>query len=375
VLKELPPKQLIDVSLTLSGRQADAYQRAEREGIVELQQRAGSIRIEHVLELILRLKQLCNFEPTTGASAKLEDIRDRLAALVEQGHRALVFSQFTDEVFGVAAIARELQEFRPLTYVGAMSSRDRDAVIQRFKLNDANKVLVLSLRAGGLGLNLQEASYVFHVDRWWNPAAEHQAEDRSHRMGQTVPVTVFRYTCQGTIEERIQGILAAKQKLFDEFVDDVSMDLGSRMSSVELFGLFGLAPPSPRTPIDRPRNTGRALEERCSTILRSYGWHVEHTPASRDGGVDLIATRIDEVGLEHTIYVQCKDHARPVSVEVLRELLGVLPTDRPVRAMIASPSGLTSDAARLARERRVGVWDERVLVELESGRDPSDATS
>ena len=93
-----------------------------------------------------------------------------------------------------------------------------------------------------MGLNLQEASYVFHLDRWWNPAVERQAEDRAHRYGQSVPVHVFKYSCVNTIEQRIERILGHKQELFDELVDDISMDLSAALSADQLFGLFGLEP-------------------------------------------------------------------------------------------------------------------------------------
>ena len=121
-----------------------------------------------------------------------------------------------------------------------MPQRQRTEIIERFKVRDEHKVLILSLRVGGLGLNLQEASYVFHLDRWWNPAVETQAEDRSHRFGQTVKVNAIKYSCTGTIEERIDEILQRKQALFDELVDDVSLDLSVRMTREELLGLFGL---------------------------------------------------------------------------------------------------------------------------------------
>ena len=104
-------------------------------------------------------------------------------------------------------------------------------------------MLILSLRAGGQGFNLQEASYVFHFDRWWNPAIEHHAEDRSHRLGQTSPVHVYKYTTENTIEERIDHILRRKQRLFDDLIDDVSMDLVSGLTEEEIYGLFGLTPP------------------------------------------------------------------------------------------------------------------------------------
>ena len=95
-------------------------------------------------------------------------------------------------------------------------------------------------------MNLQEASYVFHLDRWWNPAVERQAEDRSHRFGQTLKVNVIKYTCIGTIEERIDTILSSKQDLFDQLIDDVSIDISSRLNSADIFGLFGLDEPANR---------------------------------------------------------------------------------------------------------------------------------
>ncbi|MGH2733202.1 MAG: helicase-related protein, partial [Actinomycetota bacterium] len=106
-----------------------------------------------------------------------------------------------------------------------------------------HRLLVLSLRAGGQGLNLADASYVVHFDRWWNPAVERQAEDRTHRMGQTLPVTVYAYRCMDTIEERIDEILAAKQALFDEVIDPVCLDLSRLFTKSDLLSLFGLADP------------------------------------------------------------------------------------------------------------------------------------
>jgi SNF2 family DNA or RNA helicase len=143
----------------------------------------------------------------------------------------------------VRAIARRLARFRPLVYTGGLAPAERDRVVARFRAAPESKALVLSLRAGGQGLDLPEASYVIHFDRWWNPAVERQAEDRSHRLGQQVPVTVYKYVCEDTIEERIDRILRAKQALFDELVDDVSIDLRTRLSREELFGLFDLEPP------------------------------------------------------------------------------------------------------------------------------------
>jgi SNF2 family DNA or RNA helicase len=243
VLKDLPPKTIITVPVTLLSNQRKSYDMAEKEGIFRLKNEGESIRIEHVLQLILRLKQICNFCPVSGESAKMDDIQNRIQILAEEGHKALIFSQFIDSRFGVAAIAQRLKPYKAKSYTGSLDSMEKEGVIKAFKEDPRCKVLVLSLRAGGQGLNLQEASYVFHFDRWWNPAVELQAEDRSHRIGQNMPVTIYKYTCENTIEERIENILTTKRQIFKDIVDDVSMPITSKMSESEIFGLFGLTPP------------------------------------------------------------------------------------------------------------------------------------
>lgn len=243
VLPQLPPKRVVEVALQLGPAQRESYARAERDGIVWLRELGADVRISHVLELITRLKQICNFCPVTGESAKLADLSERLETLEQEGHKALVFSQYADDRFGVRALDRALRRFRPVAYTGELSPEARDRAIAAFERDD-HRALLLSLRAGGYGLNLTQASYVFHFDRWWNPATERQAEDRAHRIGQTSPVTVYTYLCAETIEERIDAILRSKQALFDEVVDPVSLDLGRHLTPRELFGLFGLEPPA-----------------------------------------------------------------------------------------------------------------------------------
>jgi SNF2 family DNA or RNA helicase len=244
VLTQLPPKTVSEIELELRQAQRRSYNRAERDGIVYLRQLGRKVTITHVLQLIIKLKQICNICPESDDSSKLDDIEERMDVLTGEGHRALVFSQFVQEPFGVRAIARRLARFDPLEYTGGLTTAARDHVIRQFQNDPRHRALVLSLKAGGQGLNLQDASYVFHVDRWWNPAVERQAEDRSHRYGQTVPVTVYRYLCLDTIEHRIDEILRDKQALFDELVDDVSLDLRRLLTREEIFGLFDLEPPT-----------------------------------------------------------------------------------------------------------------------------------
>ena len=240
VLDDLPPKRTTTLELGLAPAQRNTYDRLEREGIVRLKALRSEDRVQHVLALITRLKQVCNVDPVTGASSKLDDIKGRLAELAAEGHKALVFSQYVGEPFGVAAIAKRFKRFSPLVITGAVPMDERAEVVRRFRSGSDHQLLILSLRVGGLGLNLQEASYVFHLDRWWNPATEAQADDRTYRFGQSVKVNVFKYTCLDTIEARIEEILRRKRKLFDEVVDDVSLDVSSRFTRAELLELFGL---------------------------------------------------------------------------------------------------------------------------------------
>ncbi len=240
VLSDLPPKLETKLAVGLTPSQRISYDKAELEGIVYLKSLGSEVAVTHVLELITRLKQICNVDPRTRASSKLEDIDERLDELTARGYKALVFSQYTSESSGVRAAATYLNRFKPLLLTGDMAMDRRREIISQFQTDSSSKVLILSLRAGGLGLNLQVASYVFHLDRWWNPAIERQAEDRTHRMGQTGKVNVFKYCCENTIEQRIDQILERKRALFDELVDDISIDLSTRLTRQELLNLFDL---------------------------------------------------------------------------------------------------------------------------------------
>jgi SNF2 family DNA or RNA helicase len=227
VLNDLPPKLGSTIYRRLGGQQCVTYRRAQEEGLFRIDRLGRELRIVHVLELILRLKQICNFCPASGESTKLVDLRDRLAAVREAEEKALVFSQFVDNPFGARRLAQELSEFSPLIYSGGMDADLRAARIAEFERDPGRRLLILSLRTGGVGLNLTSASHVFHFDRWWNPAVEAQAEDRVHRIGQVRPVHVYSYICGDTIEERIEEILLEKRALFSDVIDGVDAhDLG-----------------------------------------------------------------------------------------------------------------------------------------------------
>ena len=239
VLFDLPPKLVTTVDIELTRRQRATYRRAHEEGLLRLRSLGRDLRITHVLELILRLKQICNICPDSGESSKLAHLRERLAAVVAAGEKALVFSQFVEEPFGVRWIAREFADLAPVLLTGDLDAAARTARVADFERDPARRVMMLSLRAGGVGLNLTEASHVIHFDRWWNPALETQAEDRVHRIGQTRPVQVSAYLCDDTIEQRIDEILSEKRELFADVIDGVGirslrrLDLDTLLTAVQ----------------------------------------------------------------------------------------------------------------------------------------------
>jgi SNF2 family DNA or RNA helicase len=243
VLSELPPKLFRDAEVELSPAQQESYRRAEEEGVVHLTELGQAATIQHVFELVLRLKQICNFDPLTGESAKYERLAADLEEVAASSAKAIVFSQW---VRSIELLARRLRRFGVLEYHGDIPSSRRDAVIAQFREDRRKHVLLMSYGAGAVGLNLQFASYVFLFDRWWNPAVEDQAINRAHRIGAAGPVTVTRFLSLGTIEERIDQVLAQKRELFDTIFSDLEPRPGLGLTQDEIFGLFRLRKPAGR---------------------------------------------------------------------------------------------------------------------------------
>ncbi len=245
VLSDLPPKLFRDAELELTPPQRAAYELAENEGIVRLTSLGGDLTIQHVFELVLRLKQICNFDPAGGASSKLERLEADLEEIAGSGRKAIVFSQWVQTI---ERLLRPLARFGPLGYHGRIPTRRRDDVIRRFRDDPTAHVLLMSYGAGGVGLNLQFAGYVFLFDRWWNPAVEDQAINRAHRIGVAGPVTVSRFLVLDSIEERIDRILQEKRDLFEAIFAGADRPGKLGLTEQEVFGLFQLK--CPRGPID-----------------------------------------------------------------------------------------------------------------------------
>jgi len=240
VLKDLPPKLVRDCVLDLTDSQWANYKRAEEEGVIHLKDLGEDVAIAHVFELVLRLKQICNFDPNTGESAKLERLLADIEEIAESGEKAIIFSQWVDTL---EELARRLERFGCLAYHGRVPARRRDPTLRQFREDPSKHVILMSYGAGSVGLNLQFCRYVFLYDRWWNPAVEDQAINRAHRIGAAGSVTVTRFLCRNTIEERINAILEEKRELFATILGEADGPRKMGLSQEQLFGLFDLKTP------------------------------------------------------------------------------------------------------------------------------------
>jgi SNF2 family DNA or RNA helicase len=240
VLTEMPPKMYRDADLELTADQLTSYRSAEEEGVIQLADMGEMLTIQHVFELVLRLKQICNFDPATGSSCKLERLEADMEEIAASGKKAIVFSQWVDTL---EKIAQPLGRFGPMQYHGRIPSSRREGVIEQFKQDPSKHVILMSYGAGSVGLNLQFCEYVFLFDRWWNPAVEDQAINRAHRIGATGAVTVTRMIATNTIEQQIHDVLEQKRELFNQLFADAGPPRSSGLSQEEIFGLFKLSVP------------------------------------------------------------------------------------------------------------------------------------
>ncbi|MFM9024815.1 MAG: DEAD/DEAH box helicase [Planctomycetaceae bacterium] len=240
VLTDMPPRLNRDARIELGPEQRETYRRAEEEGVLRLSGLGAEATIQHVFELVLRLKQICNFDTATGESAKLDCLAAELEEVRASCRKALVFSQWVETL---GRLRDKLARFGAVEYHGGMSTQARDEAIRRFRHDPRHSVLLLSYGAGAVGLNLQFSQYVFLFDRWWNPAVEDQAINRAHRIGAAGAVTVTRFLAHDTIEERIDEVLRRKRDLSDTVLAQAGTPSGGGLTAEEIFSLFALRPP------------------------------------------------------------------------------------------------------------------------------------
>lgn len=243
VLKDLPDK-VEKVVYTRFGREQDRlYRAAEKNIVMNLKKKSGKEIQENKLQILAeltRLRQLCCdpallYDNYKGGSAKIDTCMEVLENAIEGGHRVLLFSQFTS-MLDLLVLRLKERGIPFLMLTGSTGKAKRRDLVEQFQ-NGKGKVFLISLKAGGTGLNLTAADLVIHYDPWWNVAAQNQATDRTHRIGQSNDVTVVKLIAQGTIEERILKLQEMKQDLADKIISADGVSL-SGLSKEELLGLF-----------------------------------------------------------------------------------------------------------------------------------------
>jgi SNF2 family DNA or RNA helicase len=234
---------------TLTEEQAGLYQAVVSDMVDRIAGSEGIERHGNVLAAMTRLKQVCNHPAhllkdgsrLSGRSGKLARLEELAEEIVEEGDKALVFTQYAE--FGSL-----LQPYlsvhldRPVLWLhGGLPKKRRDELVDRFQNDEEPMLFLLSLKAAGTGLNLTAANHVIHVDRWWNPAVEDQATDRAFRIGQVRNVQVRKFICTGTLEERIDEMIERKKALAQSVVG-TGEDWISALSTEQLRELFRLGP-------------------------------------------------------------------------------------------------------------------------------------
>jgi non-specific serine/threonine protein kinase len=248
IIADLPDKTEVKAFCLLSRKQAALYQQAVGDFSNQLEHADGMQRRGIVLALLMRLKQICNHpsqwlgdnawaEEDSGKFARLRDIAQEIAARQE---KALIFTQFKETTAPLAAFLGSVFGRAGLVLHGETEVRKRKDLVRRFQEDENVPFFVLSVKAGGAGLNLTAASHIIHFDRWWNPAVENQATDRAFRIGQTKNVLVHKFVCRGTVEDKIDRMIEAKQQLAGDFLDSEAGIVLTEMEDEDLLKLVTL---------------------------------------------------------------------------------------------------------------------------------------
>jgi non-specific serine/threonine protein kinase len=248
VIADLPDKTELKAFCNLTPAQAALYQRAVKELAAALDSAEGLGRKGVVLSFLMRFKQICNHpsqwlgdavwaEADSGKFARLRELAEVIAAKQE---KVLVFTQFREATQPLAAFLGAVFGREGLVLHGGTAVAKRRELVRRFQEDELTPFFVLSLKAGGAGLNLTAASHVVHFDRWWNPAVENQATDRAFRIGQTNNVLVHKFVCRGTVEDKIDQLIESKRQLVKDVLEGGAELLLTEMSDRELLDLVAL---------------------------------------------------------------------------------------------------------------------------------------
>jgi non-specific serine/threonine protein kinase len=248
VIADLPEKTEVNAYCLLSKRQAALYQQSVDEMKKAIPERDGIERRGVVLAFLMRFKQICNhpsqwlgdggYEPAD--SGKMGRLRELGESIASRQDKLLVFTQFREMTEPLAGFLAGVFGRTGLVLHGGTPVKKRQELVESFQGNERVPFMVLSLKAGGTGLNLTAASHVIHFDRWWNPAVENQATDRAFRIGQKKNILVHKFVCRGTVEERIDEMIAGKQQLAGEVLSAGAEPALTELSNAELIKLVSL---------------------------------------------------------------------------------------------------------------------------------------
>ncbi len=259
VIRDLPAKNEMKVFCSLTREQATLYEAVVRDSLRQIEEAEGIQRRGLVLATLLKLKQACNHPAhLLGDGSPLPDRSGKLTRLVEMleevravRERALLFTQFAEMGTLLKTYLQTTFGEEVLFLHGGTPAKGRAAMIERFQTDRRGPfAFVLSLKAGGVGLNLMRANHVFHFDRWWNPAVENQATDRAFRIGQTKNVQVYKFICSGTVEERVDEMIERKRALAESIVGSSEAWI-TELSTEQLRELFTLRGPTAARPDER----------------------------------------------------------------------------------------------------------------------------
>jgi SNF2 family DNA or RNA helicase len=375
VLKDLPTKEEFPIWLRLGDEQQRTYNRMEKERVVALQSQQREITAHSIVTLIGELKKICNRDPDTGASAKLDWILENVPDICEAGDKALIFTQYRQDQFGGTDwLAKELSEYGTLNYSEADSDRKKQDMLTTFERDPNRRIFLGHPRTAGLGLNqLVAANYVIHFDHWWNPAVTNQATARAHRPNQTKKVFVYHLWVEDTIEELVLQKTITKQRLYDEVIDSLSVEITEDV----LFDIYddlltkhGFKPLNRDKPAPPPQAAPttldpRGFEQLVGRLFTAMGFASRVTQFSRDGGVDVIATRESGASVEK-LAIQCKYQSAPVGRPVLQQLLGVVGSDTTYsKGILVTTADASRDALDMVRQNgRLQVITGRELQQL-----------
>jgi non-specific serine/threonine protein kinase len=248
IIADLPEKTEVRAWCSLTRQQAALYQRAVSELAEGLEGAEGIQRKGLVLAFIMRFKQICNHPSqwlndqayAPEASGKFARLRELAEEIAERQEKALVFTQFRELTDPLAAFLGDLFRRPGLVLHGGTAVAQRRKLVEAFQRDDGPPFFLLTVKAGGTGLNLTQAAHVIHFDRWWNPAVEDQATDRAFRIGQKQNVLVHKFVCRGTIEERIDQVITSKRSLSAELLEGGGEKLLTEMNNDELLRFVAL---------------------------------------------------------------------------------------------------------------------------------------